>query len=87
MAKTPAAFSAKALHEETDLHRLGEDPVRVVSQTLQLDVAGACLFSYLLRPNQTATATGFVALMSPCSRPSRRSRDPLPSIITIPISI
>jgi hypothetical protein len=29
------------LYEETDLHRLDEDPVRVVSETLQLDVAGA----------------------------------------------
>jgi hypothetical protein len=27
------------LREETSLHRLGEDPVRVVSETLQRDVA------------------------------------------------
>jgi hypothetical protein len=37
------------LREETDLHRLDEDPVRVVSETLQLDAAAACLFSYLLK--------------------------------------
>ena len=32
--------SPRLLHEETDLHRLDEDPVRVVSETLQLDAAG-----------------------------------------------
>ena len=41
----------------------------MVSETLQRDAAGACLFSYLLEPNQTATATGFVVLVLPYSRP------------------
>jgi hypothetical protein len=39
----------RLLREETDLDRLDEDPVRVVRETLQLDAAGACLFSYLLK--------------------------------------
>jgi hypothetical protein len=33
------------LREETGLYRLDEDPERVVCETLQLDAAGACLFS------------------------------------------
>ena len=41
--------SPRLLREETDLHRLDEDPIRVVRETLQLHTAGACLFSYLLK--------------------------------------
>jgi hypothetical protein len=48
VAKTLGPRSPPGLREETDLDRLGEDPVRVVSETLQLDAAGACLLSYLL---------------------------------------
>jgi hypothetical protein len=32
-----ARLPPRLLHEETDLDRLGEDPVRVVSETLQLE--------------------------------------------------
>jgi hypothetical protein len=61
----------------------------VVSETLQLDAAGACLFSYLLKgPNQTATATGFVAPVLPMlSAIARSLGTPFSRIITIPISI
>jgi hypothetical protein len=52
-----SAFSAR-LREETDLHRLDEDPVRVVSETLQLDAAGACLFSYLLKAKPDGYSDG-----------------------------
>jgi hypothetical protein len=45
----PWPRSPPGLRKETDLDRLGEDPVRVVSETLQVDAAGACLFSYLLK--------------------------------------
>jgi hypothetical protein len=48
-----------------------------VSETLQLNAAGACLFSYLLKgPNQTATATGFVALVLPMLPPIAHSSGP-----------
>jgi hypothetical protein len=54
----------RLLHEETDLDRLDEDPVRVVRETLQLDAAGACLFSYLLK----AEPDGYsVALCRTCA--------------------
>jgi len=54
--------SPRLLREETDLHRLDEDPVRVVSETLQLDAAGACHFSYLLKAEPDDYSDGFVAL-------------------------
>jgi hypothetical protein len=40
------------------MHRLDEDPVRVVRETLQLDAAGACLFSYLLRAEPDGYSDG-----------------------------
>ena len=80
--------SPRLLREESGLNRLDEDPVRVVSETLQRDAAGACLFSYLLEPNQTATATGFVALVLPMLPPIAPTLGtPFFSIITIAISI
>ena len=40
MAKTLGPRSPpRLLREETDLHRVGGDPVRGVSETLQLDAA------------------------------------------------
>jgi hypothetical protein len=39
VAKTLGPRLPPRLREETDLDRLAEDPVRVVSETLQLDVA------------------------------------------------
>jgi hypothetical protein len=45
----PWPRSPPGLREDTDLHRLDEDLVRVVCETLQLDAAGAFLFSYLLK--------------------------------------
>jgi hypothetical protein len=38
-SQRPWLRSWPKLREETSLHRLGEDPVRVVSETLQRDVA------------------------------------------------
>jgi hypothetical protein len=49
VAKTLGSRSPPGLREKADLHRLDEDPVRVVSETLPLDAAGACLFSFLLK--------------------------------------
>ena len=37
MAKSLGPRSPPGLCEEADLHRLDEDPVRVVSETLQLE--------------------------------------------------
>ena len=59
-----SAFSAR-LREETDLHRLDEDPVRVVSETLQLDAAGACLFSYLLKAKPDGYSDGLCRTYAP----------------------
>jgi hypothetical protein len=59
-----SAFSAR-LREETDLHRLDEDPVRVVSETLQLDAAGACLFSYLLKAKPAGYSDGLCRACAP----------------------
>jgi hypothetical protein len=72
-----SAFSAR-LREETDLHRLDEDPVRVVSETLQLDAAGACLFSYLQKAKPVGYGDGLCracTLYAPAHRTI--SRDPL----------
>ena len=43
---------------------MDEDPVRVVSETLQLDAAGACLFSYLLKAEPDGYSDG---LCRPCA--------------------
>jgi hypothetical protein len=66
-----------------------EDPLRVVSETLQLDVAGACLFSYLLKAEPEGYSDGLCHLCAPyAAGPSRRlSGPPFFGIITIPISI
>jgi hypothetical protein len=55
----------RLLHEETDLHRLDEDLVRVVSETLQLDAAGACLFSYLLQAKPDGYSDGLCRTYAP----------------------
>jgi hypothetical protein len=55
----------RLLHEETDLHRLDEDPVRVVSETLQLDVALACLVSYLLKAEPDGYSNGLCHACAP----------------------
>jgi hypothetical protein len=49
VAKSLGPRSPSRLREGADLHKLDEDLVRVVRETLQLDAAGACLFSYLLK--------------------------------------
>ncbi len=84
----PWPRSPSGLREEADLDRLVDDPVRVASETLQVDAAGACLFSYLLRAEPDGYSDG------PCRActhhaPAHRavSRDPFFGIITIPISI
>jgi hypothetical protein len=53
------------LREETDLHRLGEDLVRVVSETLHLDAAGACVFSYLLKAEPDGYSDGLYRTYAP----------------------
>ena len=65
MAKTLGPRSPLGLREETDLDRLGEDPVRVVSETLQLDAAGACLFSYLLKAEPDGYSDGLCRACAP----------------------
>ena len=66
MAKTLGPRSPPGLlHEETDLYRLDEDPVRVVSETLQLDAAGACLFSYLLKAKPDGYSDGLCGSCAP----------------------
>jgi hypothetical protein len=69
------------LREETDLDRLDEDPVRVVSETLQLDAAGACLFSYLLKAKPEGYSDG---LCRPCI-PANRTVSRLYSRVSHPI--
>jgi len=71
------------LHEETGLHRLDENPVRVLSNAGSSRLSG------------TATATHFVALVLPlCSRPSPISgecptpfREPLHFIVIAVMSV
>ena len=65
MAKTLGPRSSAGLREETDLHRLDEDPVRVVSETLQLDAARACLFSYLLKAKPDGYSDGLCRTYAP----------------------
>ena len=66
------------LHEETDLDRLDEDPVRAVSETLQLDAAGACLFSHLLRAERDGYSDGLCRACAPHAPVHRAvSREPL----------
>ena len=64
MAKTLGLRLPSRLREETDRDRLDEDPVRVVSETLQLDAAGARLFSYLLKTKPDGYSDG---LCRPCA--------------------
>ncbi len=62
--------------------------MRVVSETLQLDAAGACLFSYLLQAKPDGYSDGLCALVLPMLPPIAPSLGtPLFAIITIPISI
>jgi hypothetical protein len=88
VAKTLGLRLPSRLREETDRDRLDEDPVRVVSETLQLDAAGACLFSYLLKAEPDGYSDGLCcacALHAPPIAPSLGT--PFFGIITIPISI
>jgi hypothetical protein len=48
-----------------DLHRLDEDPLRVVSETVQLDAAGACLLSYLLKAKPDGYSDGLCRTCAP----------------------
>jgi hypothetical protein len=78
----------RLLHEETGLHRLDEDPVRVVNETLQLDAAGACLYSYLLKSKRHGYSDGLCRACAPHAPAHRAfSRAPFFGIITIAISI
>ena len=74
----PWPRSPPGLREEAeDLDRLGEDLVRVVSETLQLDAAGACLFSYLLKAEPDGYSDGLCRACSPHALAHRTvSRDP-----------
>jgi hypothetical protein len=84
----PWPRSPPRLREETDLHRLDEDPVRVVSETLQLNAAGACLFSCLLKAEPDGYSDGLCRACAPYAPAYRAlSRDPFSRIITIAISI
>jgi hypothetical protein len=68
----------RLLHEETGLDRLDEDLVRVVSETLQLDAAGACLFSYLLKAKPDGYSDGLCRACTPYAPAHRAvSQDPL----------
>ena len=78
MAKTLEPRSPPGLREETGLHRLDEDPVRVVSETLQLDAAGACLFPYLLKAEPDGYSDALCRACTPHAPAHRAvSRDPL----------
>jgi hypothetical protein len=61
----PWPRSPPGLREETDLHRLDEDPVRVVSETLPLDAVGACHFSYLLKAEPDGYSDGLCRTCAP----------------------
>jgi hypothetical protein len=78
MWQRPCPRSPPGLCEEADLHRLDEDPLRVVSETLQLDAAGA--LSLLLAPKVKPDGYGD-GLCRACTlhAPAHRavSRDPL----------
>jgi hypothetical protein len=76
----PWPRSPPRLREEAGLDRPGEDPVRVVSETLQLDAAGACLFSYLLKAEPDGYSDGLCRACAPHA-PAYRAvcRDPLSS--------
>ena len=66
---------------------LDEDPVRVVRETLQLDAAGACLFSYLLKAEPDGYSDGLCRACCPLLPANCTSlRTPFFGI-TIPISI
>jgi hypothetical protein len=57
----PWSRSPSGLREETDLHRLDEDLVRVVSETLPLDAARACFFFPYRGPLKTLNPSRNVA--------------------------
>jgi hypothetical protein len=61
----PRPRSLPRLREETDLDRLDMDLVRVVSETLQLDAAGAFLFSYLLEAEADSYSDGLCRTCAP----------------------
>jgi hypothetical protein len=62
--------------------------VRVVSETLQLDAAGACLYSYLLKAKPDGYSDGLCRACTPMLPPIAASLGtPFSRIITIPISI
>ncbi len=65
MAKTLGPRSPQRLREEAELDRLDEDPVHVVSETLHLDAAGACLFSYLLKAEPDGYSDGLYRTYAP----------------------
>ena len=84
----PWPRSPPGLRDETDLHRPDEDPVRVVSETLQMDAAGACLFSYLLKAKPDGYSDALCRACAPYAPAYCTSLGtPLFGIITIPISI
>ena len=71
----PWPRSPPGLREETGLHRLEEDTVRVVSETLQLE---ACLFSYILKAKPDGYSDALLSrLYSLCSSPLHILRNPL----------
>jgi hypothetical protein len=80
----PCPRSPPGLREETDLHRLDEEPARVVSETLQLDAAGACLFFYLLKAEWDGYSDGLCRPCAPAhrviSRPQKECRYPLENL-------
>jgi hypothetical protein len=64
---------------------LDEDPVRVVSETLQLNAAGGCLFSYLLKTEPDGYSDGLCRACTPYAPAYRAiSRDP-PSSASSPL--
>jgi hypothetical protein len=65
VAKTLGPRSPQRLREEAELDRLDEDPVHVVSETLHLDAAGACLFSYLLKAEPDGYSDGLYRTYAP----------------------
>ena len=78
MAKTLGPRSPPGLRQEADLHKLDEDLVRVVSETLHLYPAAACHFSYLLKAKPDGYSDGLCRTYVPHASAHRTiSRDPL----------
>jgi hypothetical protein len=78
MKQRPWSRSPPRLRDGADLDWLGEDLVRVVSETLQLDAARACLFSYLLKAEPDGCSDGLCRACAPHAPAHRAvSRDPL----------